>query len=212
MEVEEVMRSCGGAVQGIREVNGFYLNRSDDGFVFHEDGSYSYGPTILKDEPYSWLTCVSLTKMQRIVMAHDGENDLKIFELSRGKETDSSISLPVVVVTQQSHDSKTNLFENSIWYSHTRCRMPSPTQPWMLQRVKWEKLQGEEEVELFGKDDIEAISVWVNQRQDDNDQNSIVYSAGVTSKVTGLTKCFQRMYKPGGSLSSVSLLIGKTET
>jgi hypothetical protein len=40
--VEEVMRSCGGAVQGIRE--GLqYFNRADDGFVFFDCGTYSYG-------------------------------------------------------------------------------------------------------------------------------------------------------------------------
>ena len=63
-EVEEVMRSCGGAVQGIREIplslspassasssgdgepepEGRYLNRADDGFVYFDSGSYSAGP------------------------------------------------------------------------------------------------------------------------------------------------------------------------
>lgn len=52
--VEEVMRSCGGAVQGIREIAwnkrfdneaGPYLNRADDGFLFQDDGSYTWGPT-----------------------------------------------------------------------------------------------------------------------------------------------------------------------
>jgi hypothetical protein len=68
--VDEVMRSCGGAVQGIREhvlvprnndnnnndgrhqqpplpqtTTGLYLNRADDGFIFWESGAYSFGPT-----------------------------------------------------------------------------------------------------------------------------------------------------------------------
>lgn len=51
--VEEVMRSCGGAVQGIRERalvghqrddNGLYLNRANDGFIFFDSGAYSFGP------------------------------------------------------------------------------------------------------------------------------------------------------------------------
>ena len=61
-EVEEVMRSCGGAVQGIREVgvtiinkndnyisddddsNKPYHNRADDGFIYFDCGSYTSGP------------------------------------------------------------------------------------------------------------------------------------------------------------------------
>ena len=50
--VEEVMRSCGGAVQGVKEIqfpgsifNQMYHNRADDGFVYFDCGSYSVGPT-----------------------------------------------------------------------------------------------------------------------------------------------------------------------
>ena len=39
-EIEEVMRSCGGAVQGIREFD-IYHNRADDSFVYYNCGSYS---------------------------------------------------------------------------------------------------------------------------------------------------------------------------
>ena len=64
-EVEEVMRSCGGAVQGIRELplSSFilpgegsaseerqtYHNRADGGFVYADDGSYTAGP-----EKWDW--------------------------------------------------------------------------------------------------------------------------------------------------------------
>lgn len=56
-EVEEVMRSCGGAIQGIRELplsmifdasseeDRTYHNRADGGFVYGDDGSYTAGPT-----------------------------------------------------------------------------------------------------------------------------------------------------------------------
>jgi hypothetical protein len=50
--VEEVMRSCGGAVQGVKEIeftgslfDQMYHNRADDGFVYFDCGSYSAGPT-----------------------------------------------------------------------------------------------------------------------------------------------------------------------
>merc|ERR1719491_2589881 len=55
------MRSCGGAVQGIREVaipietadmggkaETMYHNRADDGFVYFDCGSYTQGPVQLK--------------------------------------------------------------------------------------------------------------------------------------------------------------------
>ncbi|KAL9188636.1 hypothetical protein ACHAXT_007014 [Thalassiosira profunda] len=62
-EVEEVMRSCGGAVQGIRELplslifdaeecpeeERTYHNRADGGFVYADDGTYSAGP-----EKWAW--------------------------------------------------------------------------------------------------------------------------------------------------------------
>lgn len=48
--VEEVMRSCGGAVQGIREQavmdqekkEGLYLNRANDGFIFIRRGHFHF--------------------------------------------------------------------------------------------------------------------------------------------------------------------------
>lgn len=61
-EVEEVMRSCGGAIQGIRELplsslfettdgedHRTYHNRADGGFVYADDGSYGAGP-----EAWDW--------------------------------------------------------------------------------------------------------------------------------------------------------------
>ncbi|KAL3794348.1 hypothetical protein ACHAW5_009908 [Stephanodiscus triporus] len=58
-EVEEVMRSCGGAIQGIREIpldkkaseeeRRTYHNHADGGFVYDDDGSYTAGP-----EQWDW--------------------------------------------------------------------------------------------------------------------------------------------------------------
>ena len=47
--VDEVMRSCGGAVQGVRVDDGPLLNRQDDGFCFFNCGSWTQGPTKLAD-------------------------------------------------------------------------------------------------------------------------------------------------------------------
>ena len=47
--VDEVMRSCGGAVQGVRVDDGPLLNRQDDGFCFFNCGSWTQGPTKIAD-------------------------------------------------------------------------------------------------------------------------------------------------------------------
>ena len=61
LEVEEVMRSCGGAIQGIRELPlslifpkvdyeaRTYHNRADSGFVYAYEGTYTAGP-----ENWNW--------------------------------------------------------------------------------------------------------------------------------------------------------------
>ena len=43
------MRSCGGAVQGVRVDDGPLLNRQDDGFCFFDCGSWTQGPTKIAD-------------------------------------------------------------------------------------------------------------------------------------------------------------------
>lgn len=48
-DVEEVMRACGGAVQGVKE-GALYHNRADDGFLYFPCGSYSAGPASLQAE------------------------------------------------------------------------------------------------------------------------------------------------------------------
>ena len=48
--VDEVMRSCGGAVQGVRVGDGPLLNRQDDGFCFFDCGSWTQGPTKIADD------------------------------------------------------------------------------------------------------------------------------------------------------------------
>ena len=52
-ESTEIMRSCGGAVQGLTETQGpseIALNRAHDGFVYFDDGSWALAPTLLDAE------------------------------------------------------------------------------------------------------------------------------------------------------------------
>ena len=78
-DVEEVMRSCGGAVQGIRELplslifstpeitegeDRTYHNRADGGFVYVDDGSYCSGP-----EHWNWNNADNETSRNSCMMA-----------------------------------------------------------------------------------------------------------------------------------------------
>jgi hypothetical protein len=149
--VDEVMRSCGGAVQGVREVPllasqqgediGPYLNRANDGFVYFDCGSYSSGPVGI-DRPERFLASLSFpSSNSRVVLSADlttggGVIDhCQFLRLNRAPFSGE-------VHLQQSDCLVTRLDvppDNFVLEKHTQCRMPSPGQPWMLQRVKWEE-------------------------------------------------------------------------
>lgn len=93
-EVEEVMRSCGGAVQGIREpatgnssgeeadaeTSSKYLNRANDGFVFFDDGCYTVGPLSIEQSKgessgEDFLSCLVLSEKDT-----EGRTQRHVFE------------------------------------------------------------------------------------------------------------------------------------
>lgn len=132
VEVEAVMRSCGGAVQGIREMalssEGVYLNRADDGFLFLDKGSYSWGPTQLTDSNQSFVTSFSIQ-----------QPNLRV--LSPGSKSQP------IILRRPTAQGISGLLEEGFpglgaisWTKHERCRMPSAGLPWMVQRLRWETL------------------------------------------------------------------------
>ena len=196
-EVEEVMRSCGGAVQGIREIvlptvaisaeintstnevgdqQGRYHNRADDGFVYFDSGSYSAGPVQIADgddvEFMASLSFGSTLPKRRLlvstscraafaadcpivqIISNGGSNFGTMVGLSRvpfrqPEDTDMT-ELPSV---QDLHSFTEPAHEIS-WHKETICKMASPSQPWMLQRAKWESFANED----FNKGDDGAPS------------------------------------------------------
>ena len=84
--VEEVMRSCGGAVQGILELeaiggghgrDSLYLNRANDGFIFYDNGSYSLGPVNWTTDDNFFIASLMMGESRIAVwskMNHEGEN------------------------------------------------------------------------------------------------------------------------------------------
>ena len=150
--VQEVMRSCGGAVQGMREVpsilsssaneksneEGYYLNRANDGFVyFDKDGSYSCGPVQLNSEGEDapWISSVSFGKTRMILAQEKGNCErLQVHRKYAGE--------PSVAVTDETL--LRTIPGTVVWDEIVRCRMPSISQPWMTQRLKWERYLHEE--------------------------------------------------------------------
>lgn len=165
-EVEEVMRSCGGAVQGIREpattvgsnhdaeTRSTYLNRANDGFVFFDDGGYTMGPlSIGQGKSEDFLSCLVLPskdpdgRTQRVVFGF-GDSNEEIFNgtgpLShtvtlRTKQRFGDTALGSNSSEDDDIETTANCFIEEITRI-IRCRMPTEGQPWMLQRAKWESL------------------------------------------------------------------------
>lgn len=153
-EVEEVMRSCGGAVQGIQEqsiistnstLTSMYLNRADDGFVYFDCGTYTKCPTqqlpeadiltILSGEETVVLPIVasiSFSTQPKSRLFFDlTTNSCNVLIKSSGLAGyESEPTSDVSVNALDLYDIK--------WGKETICRMEHGNQPWVLQRAKWE--------------------------------------------------------------------------
>lgn len=151
-EVEEVMRSCGGAVQGIKELSlsvasrsqdaneeKIYLNRADGGFVYIDNGSYSFGPEKwdLTSETIA-MSSLAFTGTQRAWLTSklSSENGMlpqsTVLEMFRPI---TSVTEKLVVDNLEQEVSVPAIN----WKQIQRVRMPSPSQPWVLARAKWEQ-------------------------------------------------------------------------
>lgn len=232
--VDEVMRSCGGAVQGIKEieytdtsVDKIYHNRADDGFLYYNCGSYSSGPIqidIGSSADELFLCSFSFPKKGKSRCLVSSSN-LSVI-LKKGSCTDE-----MDILSQANGmilDQKPN---NIIWEQEMLCRMSSPSQPWMLQRAKW--FQNNEhdynKSKHIDEDVIEkkitTAKSWISTYDIDQDVSSIrqskeldpILSSNQVSKVIeiGVTldynyaKAFLRCYDDKGKLKAVLLQDGK---
>jgi len=242
-EVEEVMRSCGGAVQGIREIgfttssttindndSNLYLNRADDGFVFHDNGSYSVGPTTLDTATSSsdsnsaghacWMTSLSLNPSCRILIqeapisglvsltgdeetqtlaTQDTDSAIRYMAFVRGEWKERPLDISVLAQPSMATE------DTIQWKEQLRCRMPSPNQPWMRQRLKWESDSTTTAASSDGDiQDPEASSVeaWVWRKELEDGTTRILTGAASAQPSTVVAFC--REYQPNGCLSSVT--------
>jgi len=214
-EVEEVMRSCGGAVQGVREVSldqnnnvpGHYLNRANDGFVYHDNGSYSEGPVHLGGASLvsSWTTSLQLDRTCRVLIVGKIQNDGQTDCYGFVRASSEPAFLKVLPINDDSEEE-----QDIEWTEQLRCRMSSPSQPWMLQRVKWEKeMEPENDISRVAAtstdsnaDGIVTIVPWIQRHKRENGSTHITIGASIQETKT--SKAYCREYQLNGGLSSVT--------
>ena len=160
--VEEVMRSCGGAVQGIREFSpigdivssgsessettgqqpeiGLYLNRANDGFVFQDLGSYSLGPVLSFDETQKGSLFLSNHMIGK-------DRFLLWGEISASSNDDSDAC-------------RIDLSCNSIQ------GMKLHRQPFLTisEEEEQEKAEGTEEIMVISQDELESLNIEIHRK------------------------------------------------
>lgn len=232
--VEEVMRSCGGAVQGIRElsidfpggsdneqVEGLYLNRANDGFVFLDNGSYSYGPVQRSDDS-RFLANLMFGKTARVTLMSDleSDNDPSHELLRKTYGAPERSSLPSVTWEDDPCEAFAVDFSSGIC-----CSMPSLGQPWMLQRAKWTKMAGsteettDNELELLPEcsslkcwvleQSASAFASWSGVDGISSGEDQIIVQMGALAEDSGFCQLAARTYNSGsGALTNVIVLQG----
>ncbi len=92
VEVEEVMRSCGGAVQGFEETRhsadnedpiSTYMNRADEKFTFFDCGSYCVGP-VQRD-----MSGKTIEKYLFVLNENQDTRSVFVFERNNNKQIDN---------------------------------------------------------------------------------------------------------------------------
>ena len=225
VDVAEVMRACGGAVQGVED-NGAYHNRADDGFVYFDCGSYSAGPVAAAGALATCLTFAS-GKRQLVVMDVCPDEPLRgaspsALQLQRGA---APATVPDASVARAADPTDRAAPPPLALLGELGCRMASPTQPWILQRAQWEERRadaaagagtwgghpadGVEYVEggggLWGwvaSRDVWASGAWA-------DGEATVLQVGAVDLETGEAKAVVRAYTRDGRLASVVLQRGR---
>ena len=238
--VEEVMRSCGGAVQGIREQavawedekNGLYLNRANDGFVFFDSGSYSLGPTSVSATSDDLLVGnFMFGKTSRLLLTcslpgADVFMDVNNMEHQYLRKTfgGSDLSVPTIewMATSPSDDSLPVAFSSII-----QCSMPAPGQPWNLKRAKWsqsgtcnENAVAPSQLLCWICDQPASTFLeWAHLAPSSLGAGGLeqvdrgrVFHMGALCEATGSFQSLARIYREDGSLSNVLYYHGRAES
>ena len=224
-------------MQGIREIpyvlaasaterksstkeEGYYLNRSNDGFTyFDKDGSYSCGPVKINAEygkgDAAWISSLTFGKT-RLILAKNQEHCCERLKVHKSSDlVDPALNsveefLPAIP-------------DSVIWDEIVRCRMPSISQPWMTQRLKWERYFNSKEAVIATEestDSVAKIDGWMLEVAASGhpslaaacalETSSFLWSAGGLCSDTGFVKSTIREFSStDGSLKSVAWLRGR---
>lgn len=244
--VEEVMRSCGGAVQGIREVpflsteaetvQGPYLNRANDGFIYFDCGSYSSGPVDLSSQDGAILSSLILPKSPEssesravltasIESTTDTGNSLNAMRMSRMFRVPFSGELSFEQENFEMYVT-CELPNNIVWTKQQMCFMPSRGQPWMVQKLKWDKSvidapTSDSDTDAssnsivgwavaLAANDIDG-SMWLDSSPSPP-ESGVIFSIGTVCPDTQKVRAQVRAYNEHGMLDSVSLQEGILES
>ena len=221
-DVEEVMRSCGGAVQGIRD-NGIYCNRADDGFVFFDCGSYSFGTIDFKgdDSDVAAVSAsISVGRDARVYIEGDIYEDGAV-------DGNLAIRYPRFMASNQDRTMHDNEFEVEMLHTaplmeincQIQCRMPpSLSSAWMLQRAKWEIQgdHGDSVMALFAQTQgpeavvVQPLIGWIASQPQQSSGGCDV-SIGTACGTSKAAKALVRSYIEEGNLIKVALQYGKLQ-
>lgn len=196
-QVEQVMRSCGGAVQGIREVPfnkeiGEYHNRANDGFIYFNDGTYTSGCTNLMTKMLQSTFSLSLPKCEKSSRVRCvGSCEWRVLLGTEECDHDSNtLQFTCMEYTKQENDISGETVDSICkdievtWTSETLCRMNTLNDSWILARSKWQKC-----VNVGKSETIKAIPIrkdhWAWQRSDKHQSTSYLKSSEFRSFLLG---------------------------
>lgn len=158
--VEEVMRPCGGAIQGIKEVqkilesgeelHEFSPRRNDDGFIFFDDGSFSLGPTILgaSGVEFDYGFMFSTGRRTRFTVKQDNcpstclKPEYSSYQVSHQNKfslnPDLGVAEPSLSPASRTLDQELDSLGTSSWEGHVYTCKSYTALSWINTRLKWE--------------------------------------------------------------------------
>eukprot|EP00522_Entomoneis_paludosa_P012063 CAMPEP_0172443934 /NCGR_PEP_ID=MMETSP1065-20121228/4112_1 /TAXON_ID=265537 /ORGANISM="Amphiprora paludosa, Strain CCMP125" /LENGTH=279 /DNA_ID=CAMNT_0013194339 /DNA_START=177 /DNA_END=1016 /DNA_ORIENTATION=+ len=245
--VEEVMRSCGGAVQGVNEIpmttatlnkeeeySRMYLNRANDEFLIMNDGA-SYTCRVVSQKQQEQSISTTLTSLTlptanppRRLLVQEQQPSSDATRITTACLLDRVSSSSSLTTNSDNTQPSLSLItaDNNLpqvtWNRHIRCRMPSPSMPWMVQRLKWEVATVEEKEALQslcwnGNIDIVALngqdktSLW-NDAVLVSPSSSTISTVRAIRQDTNAVLCISREYSDNNTLLSVVWSQGKLIT
>ena len=219
LSVEEVMRSCGGAVQGVKEVaideateTEFYLNRANDGFLYFPCGSYTAGPVqLVTNKDNTFLCSLQVGESSRVLIefnVKEGHQTFgtRVFYLS--KQQQALQEVPQLVLFEK----PPSQFAVNDWTFELRCHMASATQPWNLQRAKWEVKSHNDDDEAVKSSLLDttvtttslSFCIWVEVEQVEGGETAKTISTCLVEPSSNWAVALVRDYNESGNLVAVT--------